>query len=1075
MSNGTYTLSPASSRSHLARWIHRVLGERRVGVKFRLQGNHLYILCEGTPCPDQQRALVRLLPALSKVDINTLLPDGEPDLYQIFLYGRDAGHAHPRWQTAISLQQLDQHLEELYGQRSPQAASSSTALVISNQSLAKQGRVEAIAAYLSETLSQLGVSVQVRSRPLPYENPAAAVIEDGISRPVISQRLWITCEASYSPEPSLIAEPVTRQLRELELDGFRDAVVLIQVRGESRPDWVLRVDLTPAQELLREWARWGDVDALTRLLNQALAELRVGIATTLLKQSTLHLTCCWLPAAARQPDLVNTAPPLDRIRQVISAVIDRLGPQGIHQAVLYGQIPSQTDPAWVEWLSLPASQHQALAEPPLILARRGDWDAIAFLLSRRLNPNLDRQLATAGIRLKLLPKNDLLHVMCDAAVCPDQQPVGRAIAKMMKSLRIPHLAGVRVYGRRAGQKRPQWSYGVDFVRRQRFVPEASPEFAATDALVGDLLMRSDEAVLRPELTPEVFKTQWDQRWRSLLQGVRAGLVRSQIFCPSDDTDAVTLSEAAPAGGQSPRSIALIWGAVGLLLLLQVDWLLSRWIYAAPAPSSSDLAYLEDHSSLLGTSPLTSILAAEPETPPADAGAAIAPDPATLDLPDDWTAADVDDNAFDGGAFTQPDETVVIGEPPAAPPRPEEPASLSPADATAPGDAAAPLPPSPDVELADPELSLGIPSFNNPQLDHKLALYFQHLERYGPPDVLIVGSSRALRGVDPTVLSQELASLDHGDVTVFNFGVNGATAQVVDLVVRRLLAAEHLPRMIIWADGARAFNSGRSDRTYSSIAESEAYRQLNAGTLDLPIVDTNRIVTQPAGRGRTSTLAASLQDSYQAIDRWLSDRLAARSTVYDARDQVKYLVQRQFAAWLPRPDPSPQPVLFTLPGDPDALDGDDPGAIASASLVDVRGFLPLAVEFNPATYYQTYARVTGAHDRDYEAFRLEGQQAVATEALIDLTQTHNISLIFVNMPLTDEYLDPVRMAYEEDFRQHLFALSTTHSHFLFRDLGTAWPDQYRYFSDPSHLNRVGAIAVSQRLAQDAMIPWNLTQE
>jgi hypothetical protein len=34
----------------------------------------------------------------------------------------------------------------------------------------------------------------------------------------------------------------------------------------------------------------------------------------------------------------------------------------------------------------------------------------------------------------------------------------------------------------------------------------------------------------------------------------------------------------------------------------------------------------------------------------------------------------------------------------------------------------------------------------------------------------------------------------------------------------------------------------------------------------------------------------------------------------------------------------------------------------------------------------------------------------------------------------------------------------------------WPEVRSSFSDPSHLNRYGAIKVSQRLAQDPMIPW-----
>ncbi len=1070
MSNPVRHLSPTSPTSQLARWIQRVLGQQRVCVKFRLQGNHLYILCEATVCPDESRTLMRLLPALKQTDINTFLPDAQ--VYQIYLYGRQTGQPRPQWQVPIYLTQLDRHLDRLYGQHQPSqpepeqsqsqagSASESTAIVLSNQPLAKKGNIEAIAAYLSETLSKVGVRVRVKLRSLPYENPTAAVVSTHQTAPSIAKRLWITCDASYSPEPSLIAEPVTQQLRELELEGFRDAIVLIQVRGEPQPDWLLRVDLTPSHEIVNERARWGDVDAIAQVLNKALAEVQVGISTATLKQSTLHLTCSWLPSVARRAD-TQVAPSLPLVRPIITQWLERLGPQGIHHAVLYGQVPNQSEPGWLEWLNLPGLSHTALCETPMTLARRGDLEAIASLLSRLLNPDLNQQLATGGIRLKILPKDDLLHIMCDGAVCPDQQKVGRAIAKFLKPLRLDQIRGVRIYGRRAGQKRPQWSYGRDFVRRPRFVPEASPNFAATDAWVGDLTMPSNEAVLRPDLTPDDLKTGWQNSWSAIAQTLRAGLVKSQLFTVTAETDAIgwmrsSQPSADTSSSHKPRPVALIWGTIGLLLMLQLDWLLGQWLFAAPDPPTADLDYLQDNSSLLSTSPIAPILSPEPKYN--ETGAV--PDVAELPLSLDWDAAAVDADSFETDAFTQPGDTLTIGDEPV----------------DEPGDNAL-LPPD-DVELADPDLESPLPSFNSPQLDQKLALYYDHLEQYGAPDVLIVGSSRALRGVDPTTLRQELAELGYEDVTVFNFGINGATAQVVDLVVRRLLTAEQLPRLVLWADGARALNSGRTDRTYIGIASSEAYRQLQAGTLPIPQIETNRVTTERPTPSMGGAVGLSLQDSYQTIDRWLSDRLADRSVVYQERDRVKYRFQRQLAAWLPRPESVPPAAIATLPGDPTQLDEPaitlDPEAIATQSWMDIRGFLPIAVEFNPATYYQQYARVSGSYDRDYESFRLEGQQAEATLAMIDLTQQFDIPLVFVNMPLTDEYLDPVRSQYEQEFRQHLLSLSLDNDSFIFRDLGEIWLDDYQYFSDPSHLNRDGAKSVALRLAQDPMIPWNVAQ-
>ena len=42
--------------------------------------------------------------------------------------------------------------------------------------------------------------------------------------------------------------------------------------------------------------------------------------------------------------------------------------------------------------------------------------------------------------------------------------------------------------------------------------------------------------------------------------------------------------------------------------------------------------------------------------------------------------------------------------------------------------------------------------------------------------------------------------------------------------------------------------------------------------------------------------------------------------------------------------------------------------------------------------------------------------------------------------------------------------------IYLDFATLWPDQMNHFSDPSHLNRIGARALSQAIANVANIPW-----
>ena len=127
-----------------------------------------------------------------------------------------------------------------------------------------------------------------------------------------------------------------------------------------------------------------------------------------------------------------------------------------------------------------------------------------------------------------------------------------------------------------------------------------------------------------------------------------------------------------------------------------------------------------------------------------------------------------------------------------------------------------------------------PSLGSQVLDEQLVVYLSYLATVGVPDVLIIGSSRSLQGIDPQILQQALATAGYPGLRVFNFGVNGATAQVVDFILQRLLSPEQLPKLILWAGGSRAFNSSRRDRTFSSILNSPGYRALETGirpTLD----------------------------------------------------------------------------------------------------------------------------------------------------------------------------------------------------------------------------------------------------
>lgn len=1065
-------VQPETYGKSLTQWIHQLVDNSQLRVQSRLRGNTLHILLEGPTCPEATSLLPRLKQAFAKTPSAVLLPLDAPPIYRVIVYGRIIAQNKPNWTKSFDINLPEPPPSHESDDSNPptqppiavEAPQPASAVLISPLELARQGQPAAIARYLSDQFTELGVAVRAKIDQATEEREADNRSASQPTAPL--KRLFIRCESAYSPDPSLLAEPIAQRLRELELEGFRDAVVFGQVRGETRPEWALRVDLTPPNTILREWARWGDVQAIAHLLNLTLNPQAIEVSA-LLKEATLHLTCRSTNSAG--PDKAQTI-------TAIVPLLQSLSPQGIQGATLYGVQPTVSSassqaaltnavlpdtPLWIDWLTLAAATEPTLAAPTFELAEQGNLEAIGFLLSRLLNPDLKTKLATGGLRVQIRQKGDLLHIMCDAPICPQQKQVGPAIVRCLQPLQIPHVAGVRVYGRRAGQKQPLWSYGADFAARKRLVLEVTPEFAASDAYVRELLEPAGALALRPEGPATQLGTTLKHVWDGAIQGIQRSLIRSQLFVPLEST---SVSPLAPANEQQSLKqtedqglpVALVWGAVGLLLVIQSDWLLGRWIQTVHAPLAQPEAQVS----------------APVPVPSPEAQPAARPQLPNLSLQKNKPT---DQEAFNASGFTQPG-TTTIGQA-AAKDKPEPgTASLQ----------ASPLQPQANLSSGG---SNAYPTFNSRQLDERLVLYRQYLERNGPPDVLVIGSSRALRGVDPVALKAALTEQGYQDLKVFNFGINGATAQVVDLVVRQFLPQEALPKLILWADGARAFNSGRTDITYNGIVASQGYRTLIAGkppipgtlTAQAPIPATPGASDSPASVTEESPTSPSA-GSYQALNQELDKFLGRISMVYSQRDRLKTQLRDTVASLLPTHH-------LGLPGGgaialQDLSDATSPAASAANSPqsvlsekqnpIDIDGFMPLPNRFNPATYYQKYSRVPGDYDSDYESFVLEGEQNEALAALAQFAQARQMALVFVNLPLTNDYLDPTRKRYEEQFQQHMLQQATQLG-FTYRDLSQALADQPDYFSDPSHLNRYGGYAVSQRLAGDVMVPWNLTRK
>lgn len=954
----------------LSQWLYHAIQAPDFRLRIRLRGNNLHVLLEGNTAPSLDAVLPPLLQALETEteSFYHFFRNTEDPLYKLILYGRKMGQDRPAWIESIILADLQSSLPSISG-----GATAPGVALVSNESLARSGAPDAIARYLSESLSHLGVSVKVLVQKLPQ------LEEETEEEESPQRRLWVICSCDYSPDASLIAEPIAQQLRELELEGFREAVIRSQVSGEAAPDWVLQVDLTHPKELLHQWSKWGDELAINRLLNQAVAGDGLQVRA-IIQETTLHIFCILHPS----DHLSTDAPPANIALKGISQCLSTMRPQGLKAAAIYGIAQHkltllttdptldltdlQADPAWVNWLPLPASHQPDLALSPQTLAQQKHPTALTFLLQRLLNPDMDGFLATGGIRVKLCFRNHVLHVMTEALVCPRQTLVVGKVEPFLAALQIQDVTSARIYGRRAGQSSPLWTVAVNFEAPAlgELASELEPVVTVLNAL--EPLPTAPLAVCSPR---------WDLwRWvRCRESRLQQAFCQTGIFGTRPDAAWQPTTPSRWQGQQGWRG-AIAWTLVGFVLMLQIDaWLgqqLQTWQVLDEEEEAEVALSLEtDLSRGTGKSAVSAAILA----------AARAKNP----------------------------------------------------------------------------------DFNNRLLNEKLALYQERVKRSGPPDILIVGSSRAMRGIDPSVLSELLGSRYGAERSpdIFNFGINGATVQVVDVLLRQILTPEQLPKIILWADGARAFNSGRPDATFEAIAASEGYEQIEQGQFPPQAHQSSPEPTAIRPNLSWANLQKSLGAGYQGLNQDLQDLVRSRLLLHGERDHLQAWLRAQFT----------EPVSLM-----EGIDPDDPDSIliGSQEPIDADGFLALDLRFDPDTYYRRHPRVSGAYDNDYFNFDLIGQQDEALQQLLRYLNRQRVDLVFINLPLTQDYLDPIRGEHEAEFVSYMRDIARR-SRFTFRNLSQRWQTEYDFFSDPSHLNRYGAQQVSVHLAEKAQIRWDLKLE
>ena len=1181
-------IEKTNQANKITQWVEDALTLPGVQLQVRLRGNHLHILCEGEKCPPQESAIRQLSAALSEKNLDSLLPPEHPRVYQVFVSGRILGLKRNSWtvrldpntpsnHTAFPVDASFTEMTENCGDTSlpspyrleneyivsdiPTPKSPSSLLVsetvtqkdnhqnfphrdsgsitteavnltVSYQRRAQKGEPDAIASYLSDILGVLGVAVKVRSGHKPATTPFDRAKNVGNGEATTGEkRLWVLCESAYSPDPSLLAEPIAQRLRDLQLDDFRDAIIISQVRGERKPDWLLRVDLTSPERMLKEWGRWGDKDAIQYLLQRVLPD-DVEVRATL-NDTTLHLFCHQRGAFLPNKDATINA---------IGPLLLSLAPQGILAATVYGigtPKNGQESPHWIDWIQLPASQHPDLQPKTKTLAAQGDRDALSFLLNRLVNPDLDYKLKTGGIRLKFLYKDDLLHIMSEALTCPSQVKVGPILGKFLQELKLPNIAGIRIYGRRGGQKVPLWRYGMDFIPRKRQkAEEKSPDFdpSVTDMTFSEATLNliwhpnidishvsqpaidlTDAPQTRSFLIPQTRSflipqereitipqereitipqereitipqereiTIPQEREITILQGREITIPQGrETTIPQEpettqkdelrvkvkkkkfrykprkfvyprskenvsESLAKTLQKTLLASGlftpQTPNpdsengsiyqrvGIALVGVTVGCVLTWLLDAQGSRVILSTSL-SKQEIASLpsrvtgesQDKNSTVDLQPI--------------AGDMMEGSLSQIQLKHD-TQKD-SDVVFNDAQFTKSADKTRLG-------------NCQGANTWFKGENC------PSVS------SVSYPSFRSQQLDEQLARYQRYLQRIKrPPHILIVGSSRALRGIDPTALEQALAPKGYPGLKIYNFGINGATAQTVDVLIRRILPPEQLPELILWADGVRALNSGRVDVTFNAIASSEGYQKLGQTSFQVrskPFDNSQKKKEALNPLTSVSLLIQQVKQTEPNLRKSLEKKLENVSVTHQERDRVKGLLLSFLNSSKSLIAPAQGQLIPT--SNPEKTED-----IAENSAFQRNGYLPLNIRFNLESYYQEHPRVPGDYDSDYQSFQLSGVQYLSLIKMVNYAKENKIKVVFINMPLTDDYLDTPRLNYEKKFRQSMLELEKQ-TGLMFRDLAQLWPDKLEYFSDPSHLNRYGGSAIAESLAQDSSIPW-----
>ncbi|MEM9151148.1 MAG: hypothetical protein AAGB19_11925, partial [Cyanobacteria bacterium P01_F01_bin.3] len=99
-------------------WLRTTLLRREdakgTGIQVRLRGNILHVLCESAvKALPRDFVLMRLVRSLLEPDVKARFETEFPQVYQVYVYSRQASESKPVWSAPIYLNRLERHLERL--------------------------------------------------------------------------------------------------------------------------------------------------------------------------------------------------------------------------------------------------------------------------------------------------------------------------------------------------------------------------------------------------------------------------------------------------------------------------------------------------------------------------------------------------------------------------------------------------------------------------------------------------------------------------------------------------------------------------------------------------------------------------------------------------------------------------------------------------------------------------------------------------------------------------------------------------------------------------------------------------